>query len=371
MSQVPDSSRPEGAGATMPFRGFSAPFYTMVPNEIFDCLMPELSGSELKVLLYVCRRTFGFGKLADGISLGQLLDGVVTKDGRRLDRGCGLNSKTSIVAAVKALVEMNTLVAIRQQSEKHGFEAMVYRLNVMGTASETPLYQKVDKGASTKSGQGACPETDTRLVSKNGTSLVPKSGPTKERVSKSMERKHHHSAEGSAMVAAGVRGDDDASRTALTRDTVLNGLVERMQALGLSARLALHYVAEHPAERIAQALDRLPHRKAQNPVGYFIAELRAGDFVAPAVMVQSEQEGRKVRALQTRMKTDQAAETAIAARVQEAMQGLSDGDRAALRAEARVQVARQSRRAVEDVDQDSPWVLGTFEHLVEVRYCRA
>jgi hypothetical protein len=71
------------------------------------------------------------------------------------------------------------------------------------------------------------------------------------------------------------------------------------------------------------------------------------------------------------METDQAAETALAARVQEAMRGLSEGDRVALRAEARVQVARQSRRAVEDVAEDSPWVLGTFEHLVEVRYCRA
>src|ERR671917_470428 len=44
------------------FKGFLSPRYTQVPNELFDELMVHLSGAELKVLLYVIRRTFGFEK---------------------------------------------------------------------------------------------------------------------------------------------------------------------------------------------------------------------------------------------------------------------------------------------------------------------
>lgn len=38
------------------FPGFRAPSYTMVPNELFDDLMADLSGAALKVLLYIVRR---------------------------------------------------------------------------------------------------------------------------------------------------------------------------------------------------------------------------------------------------------------------------------------------------------------------------
>jgi hypothetical protein len=369
-----------------PFGGFQAPFYTMVPNELLDNIMVDLTGAELRVVLYVCRRTFGFGKTEDGIALMQLMHGLVSKDGRRLDRGCGIKSKTTLLQTLRSLVEQRILVAVKRVNEVHGgSETTVYRLNLMksksevggGTKTVPPPGPVFDPGGGPEivppGGPEIVPPGGPEIVPPGGPEIVPPGGPkiapTKERKKKSMERKHHPAAV-SAGAAAGVAGDDDdVSRTALTGDGVLNGLVERMLALGLSPRLAWQYVAEHPAERIGQALDRLPHRKAQNPVGYFIAELRAGDFVAPPVVAQGEQEASKVRALQARMETDQAAEMAIAARVQDALEGLSEGDRAALWAEARLQVARQSRRAVEDVAEDSPWVLGTFEHLVEVRYC--
>jgi hypothetical protein len=71
------------------FQGFTSPTYTQVPDELFDELMPRLSESELKVLLYVVRRTFGFKKSADDISLKQMVEGIRTRDGRQLDNGTG------------------------------------------------------------------------------------------------------------------------------------------------------------------------------------------------------------------------------------------------------------------------------------------
>lgn len=63
------------------FVGFNPPHYTMVPDEIFDVLLPHLSGAEIKVLLYICRRTFGFKKDNDNISISQMVNGISRKDG--------------------------------------------------------------------------------------------------------------------------------------------------------------------------------------------------------------------------------------------------------------------------------------------------
>ena len=79
----------KNTGNRVPFEGFSSPNYTQVPDEVFDVLAPDLSEAELRVLLYIVRRTFGFKKAADDISLKQLVDGIRTKDGVPLDRGAG------------------------------------------------------------------------------------------------------------------------------------------------------------------------------------------------------------------------------------------------------------------------------------------
>jgi hypothetical protein len=39
------------------FQGFASPNYAQVPDALFDELLPDLSGAELKVLLYIIRRT--------------------------------------------------------------------------------------------------------------------------------------------------------------------------------------------------------------------------------------------------------------------------------------------------------------------------
>lgn len=101
------------------FGGFDAPNYTQVPDALFDELMPHLSGAELKVLLYVVRRTFGFKKGADAISLKQMVEGITTRDGRVLDRGTGL-SQRAVVNAVKGLVEKDVIVATRNSSAERG-----------------------------------------------------------------------------------------------------------------------------------------------------------------------------------------------------------------------------------------------------------
>jgi DNA-binding transcriptional ArsR family regulator len=111
------------------FGGFQGPNTTPVPDELFDNLMYDLTGAELKVLLYICRRTFGFRKNSDNISLSQLVNGIKTRDGKVLDRGTGL-SKDSVSRVVKSLEEKGVVVRNRRQSAERGYEATAYFLNM-------------------------------------------------------------------------------------------------------------------------------------------------------------------------------------------------------------------------------------------------
>jgi hypothetical protein len=113
------------------FGGFASPTYTQVPDALFDELLPQLTESELKVLLYIIRRTFGFKKASDDISLKQLVEGITTHDGRQLDHGAGV-SKTSAVRGVNGLIEKQIIIAVRNRSKVKGDEPTTYQLHMVG-----------------------------------------------------------------------------------------------------------------------------------------------------------------------------------------------------------------------------------------------
>jgi len=52
----------------------TAPNYTQTPNDLFDHWLPHLGEAELKVLLVILRKTFGWHRTRDRISLSQLSD---------------------------------------------------------------------------------------------------------------------------------------------------------------------------------------------------------------------------------------------------------------------------------------------------------
>ncbi len=121
---------------TPEFGGFYSPTTTPIPDQIFDELMPTLSGAELKVLLYICRRTFGFKKTSDDISLRQMVKGITTRDGKVLDGGTGLN-KDTVSKAAQSLVKKGVIVRNRNRSTERGDEATTYTLKII-PVSENP-----------------------------------------------------------------------------------------------------------------------------------------------------------------------------------------------------------------------------------------
>ncbi len=131
------------------FRGFRSPNYTQVPDELFDELLSVLSGAELKVLLYIIRRTFGFKRDADAISLSQMMHGITTREGNRLDRGVGL-SKPTLLQALRSLEINNIIETTRQRSTERGDEPTIYQLKFTSddahASSADPVVKKLDQG---------------------------------------------------------------------------------------------------------------------------------------------------------------------------------------------------------------------------------
>lgn len=53
-------------------RGFDAPNYTQVPNDLFESLMCDMGEAELKVVLCVCRMTFGYHRVRATLGIGDI-----------------------------------------------------------------------------------------------------------------------------------------------------------------------------------------------------------------------------------------------------------------------------------------------------------
>ncbi len=97
---------------------FARPTTTATPDEIFEEWVHVLSHAELLALLYVVRRTLGFKKDADSISYTQFLHGIVTREGKVLDRGCGIRSRSTLAAALRRLEERGLIHSYKTQDAK-------------------------------------------------------------------------------------------------------------------------------------------------------------------------------------------------------------------------------------------------------------
>ncbi|MCA1668698.1 MAG: replication protein [Thermomicrobia bacterium] len=150
------------------FGGWITPNFTMIPDQFFDEVMPHLSEAELRVLLYIMRRTFGFKKAQDNISLSQMVGGITTLDGKVLDQGCGL-SKSAVAKGLKLLSEKRIITATRNQSREQGNLPTAYSLFYAGEKSEpTPLSTRKTRGCP-PGGQGLVHEMDTQQTEQQET----------------------------------------------------------------------------------------------------------------------------------------------------------------------------------------------------------
>ena len=83
---------------------YPEPNYTQIPNLFLDQEMQDLGEAELRVYLYLLRRTGGRSVPAT-ISLSQFKQGNLGED-----RGCGVKGRHNITVALRTLVDLHLIV---------------------------------------------------------------------------------------------------------------------------------------------------------------------------------------------------------------------------------------------------------------------
>jgi phage replication O-like protein O len=236
------------------FPGFQFPNTTQIPNEVFDTLMPQLSGGELKVLLYICRRTFGFRKDSDRISLAQISRGITTKTGRVLDHGTGL-CKRHVINALKQLEKKNIIIITRTVDETGLNAVNTYSLNIRDIESEV----------GTKSPQGVVQSSSLQVVNTPSPGVVNCNAPTKQREQKKEEQKKDidddvtHDLENFGMTKSAV--------TALLQRYPAAYIKEKLRMAQELAAAGSELVAKNPVGWLRRAIeeDYQPPRNAVRP----------------------------------------------------------------------------------------------------------
>lgn len=125
------------------FDGWDDPNFFPVPQILSDTFLPDLSLAELKILIYLFRRTLGFRKQSDSISISQISDGIKTDDGRLVDRGTGL-SKKPILRALRALEQKGMISRERVSDANQGNKPTKYTLRFK---EDPPTTKSIRKAA--------------------------------------------------------------------------------------------------------------------------------------------------------------------------------------------------------------------------------
>ena len=270
------------------FQGFTSPNYTQVPDDLFDVLLPQLVGAELKALLYIIRRTFGFKKSSDPISFNQFLRGIRTRSGEQLDGGCGIRNRTTLSNALKSLERKGVI-----QSEK-GIDALgdnattTYRLRFRdGIAIYHGVVRKTDHGSPVSS-PPVVREADRQERALQETEIHPSKSRKAdagrrepESIRETLARRRVHRPTGSRRAEVSDREiltscveeiarelrDQASLRSTVTR---LQRLYERSELTSISAFIdALYRARAIVRDRASSARDGKPG--ARRPMPYYLA----------------------------------------------------------------------------------------------------
>jgi len=127
------------------------PNFTQIPNVILDKYMNILSGAELKVLLYICRRTYGFQKKSDAISITQIMGGITNSKGQVLDTGTGLSNR-KVIDCINKLEELKIISTVKSNNKTTRFtinsqsgevSSLVKKVHSTSEVSSPELVKKV------------------------------------------------------------------------------------------------------------------------------------------------------------------------------------------------------------------------------------
>ncbi len=148
------------------FQGFDEPQanYSKLPHALIDELPQINSVSELKVILYILRHTWGFQDSEKKITIDEFSNGRKRSDGSRMDSGCGITGN-SVRAGLDAAIEHGYIIVDEDASDLARIKRW-YSINSRGAklasrgAKVEPLPSKVEPRTE-KETSGKKPEKET------------------------------------------------------------------------------------------------------------------------------------------------------------------------------------------------------------------
>ena len=162
------------------FPGLYPPLYTQTPDVFFDWVAPFLPEIELRVLLYLIRRTLGFKKQGDQITVEQICSGIITREGARLDWGAQLGER-SVQRALAGLDTKGLIERHRQLDPERGWRPSYIRLRLCdqsGQEWQSRARAAMDPGVGGDT-RGASSETPPRRTGRHQPG-VPRATPPPE-----------------------------------------------------------------------------------------------------------------------------------------------------------------------------------------------
>jgi phage replication O-like protein O len=294
------------------------PNSTQIPDIILDHWMARLSGAELKVLLYIARRTYGFGKENDRISLSQLADGITKRDGSVLDRGTGI-SRSSVARALNTLETMG--IVLRQSNltdTGKEFDENTYSINLAWEHED-------DSGGSSfpSGGNGVGGDPDAVVAKSDHPSSKKKPGrkvtgvvPKSDQVVATKERRW--SENGTGVVPKSDPQETDLQETAATSSkdegnvaADYRGMVEKLTSNGVGRAVA-EALAHSDPETCRRCLAYLPFADIRSSTGAFLANAIRHGYGPPKGYEEAQKRLARNRAIKKGIGVTQAVGRAVA-----------------------------------------------------------
>ena len=144
----------------MELKPIPAPNYTQSPNIVYDEWLPHLTFVELKVLMVIIRKTFGWHKIRDRISISQLVKSTGSTD-------------TNVVKAANSLQKRGLI--LKHVEGENGVQKTSYELVVMENSNNL---DPSCRGGGTPPATGGTKETKTK--EKKGEKEGSRSDPKKD-----------------------------------------------------------------------------------------------------------------------------------------------------------------------------------------------
>ena len=309
--------------------------YFLVPNAYFDDTA-ELSHAEFRLLISVCRFTFGWLKPEAAIAHPLLTERT------------GLH-QTSIRRGMLRLQEEGYVRVGKRMirgRELNVFEPVL------------PLARAEEGTAASESTTPCVVHGDPMHHACHAKTVPSNEGKEKQQQAEPFEPKP--TPPNPTPHPAAVPSEDD-----LTEEQA--ALLARMRRVGVGRTVALRLLGSCPAEIVAEALDNLPHRNARRPAALLVRELQEGGWELPreAVQEQKKPEVEDSRRAEEQAQVERERQEAAVAegRFQVTWDALSAERRSLALEEARQRVA-WAAHLPGALEEGSPILAGALREVV-------